>query len=83
MRKSKGYIRAPIHRKSVRRYVDEISIYTGAKEPWYATLLIYKNQVIGVDNKDTAAMGAVRGFRMAEKTPETETTAPETVPPTT
>ena len=83
LQKSQGYDLAPYAGKSVMRYVYEITNYPGATEPVYATLLIYKNQVIGGDITDTAAKGAVRGFRMAEKTPETETTAPETAPPTT
>ena len=48
------------------RYVYKITNYPGATEPVYATLLIYKNQIIGGDVTDTSAKGVVRGFRMPQ-----------------
>ena len=55
------------------RYVYEIRNFPGATEPVYATLLVYKNQVIGGDVTDTSAHGKVRGFQMP---PTAETTQP-------
>ena len=69
------------------RYVYKINNYPGATEPVYATLLVYKNQIIGGDVTDTAAQGKIRGFKMPEATTaptapslptETAATAPET-----
>ena len=68
-------------------YVYKINNYPGATEPVYATLLVYKNQIIGGDVTDTAAQGKIRGFKMPEATTaptapslptETAATAPET-----
>jgi hypothetical protein len=54
------------------RYVYQINNYPGATEPVYATVLIYKNQIIGGDVTDTAAKGHIRGFKMPEATAPTE-----------
>ena len=57
------------------RYVYKINNYPGATEPVYATLLVYKNQIIGGDVTDTAAKGHIRGFKMPEAaTQPTEST---------
>lgn len=48
------------------RYVYKINNYPGAAEPVYATLLVYKNQIIGGDVTDTSAKGVVRGFAMRQ-----------------
>ena len=45
-----------------------------ATEPVYATVLVYKNQVIGGDITDTAPGGKVQGFKMS--TDSTSPTAP-------
>ena len=62
------------------RYVYTVKNYPGATEPVYATLLIYKNKVIGGDITDTAPGGKVKTFEMpkaAESAPlPTETTIP-------
>ena len=44
------------------RYVYKVTNYPNSTEPVYATLLIYKNQVIGGDITDTAPNGAIRGL---------------------
>ncbi len=49
-----------------------------ATEPVYATLLIYKNEIIGGDVTDSAPNGQIRGFKMPEKTAKPVT--PSTVP---
>ena len=82
LQKSQGKALSQYARKTVMRYVYKVTNYPGATEPVYATLLIYKNQVIGGDVTDTAAKGVVRGFRMPESSQETTpaTTAPATAP---
>ena len=76
LQKGQGYDLSQFAGKKVMRYVYKVNNYPGATEPVYATLLVYKNQVIGGDITDTAAKGQIRGFKMpeaAESTP-TETT---------
>ena len=64
LQKSQGYDLSAYAGKNVMRYVYKIQNYPGATEPVYATLLVYKNQVIGGDVTDTAAKGMIRGFKM-------------------
>ena len=64
LQKSQGYDLSAYAGKNVMRYVYKIQNYPGATEPVYATLLVYKNQVIGGDVTDTAAKGVIRGFKM-------------------
>ena len=66
LQKSQGYDLSQYAGKTVMRYVYQIHNYPGATEPVYATLLIYKNQIIGGDVTDTAAKGVIRSFRMPE-----------------
>lgn len=84
LQKSQGYDLSKFAGKKVMRYVYKINNYPGATEPVYATLLVYKNEIIGGDVTDTAAKGKIRGFKMPENavTGPTETTAlPETSAP--
>ena len=64
LQKSNGFDLTPYAGKNVMRYVYRINNYPGATEPVYATLLVYKNQIIGGDITDTAAKGQIRGFQM-------------------
>ena len=64
LQKSQGYDLSAFAGKTVMRYVYRINNYPGATEPVYATLLVYKNQIIGGDVTDTAARGHIRGFKM-------------------
>lgn len=75
LQKSQGYDLTQYAGKNVMRYVYKINNYPGATEPVYATLLVYKNQVIGGDITDTSASGKVQGFKMnkANTTTPTET----------
>ena len=73
LQKSQGYDLSQFAGKDVMRFVYKITNYPGATEPVYATLLIYKNQVIGGDITNTAPKGRIHGFQM---TPGTEQTAP-------
>ena len=65
LQKNQGYDLSQYAGKTVMRYVYEVHNYPGATEPVYATLLVYKNQVIGGDITDTAAKGVIRGFQTA------------------
>ncbi len=77
LQKSQGYDLSDYAGKTVMRFVYKINNYPGSTEPVYATLLVYKNKVIGGDVTDTAAKGQIRGFKMPESTATTptETTA--------
>lgn len=73
LQQSQGYDLSRYAGKNVMRYVYKVNNYPGATEPVYATVLVYKNQIIGGDITDTAARGHIRGFTMPE-TESTETT---------
>ena len=66
LQKSQGYDLSKYAGKTVMRFVYKISNYPGATDPVLATLLVYKDQVIGGDVTDTAADGVVRGFKMPD-----------------
>ena len=77
LQKGQGYDLSKYAGKTVMRYVYKVGNYPGATEPVYATLLVYKNQIIGGDVTDTSAKGHIRGFRMPEsKEMPTESSAP-------
>ena len=83
LQKSQGYDLSQYVGKKVMRYVYLIKNYPGATDPVYATLLIYKDQVIGGDVTDTSAKGVIQGFQMPDSKPTTPTVPPETtIPPT-
>ena len=50
------------------RYVYKVENYPDAVEPVYATLLVYKNQIIGGDITNTAAKGMIHGLKKATAT---------------
>ena len=80
LQKSQGYDLTEYAGKTVMRYVYKIKNFPGATDPVYATLLIYKDQVIGGDITDTSAKGAIRGFKMptdAKPSPQPESTPTE------
>lgn len=62
LQKAQGFDLTNFAGKTVMRYVYKVNNYPGSTEPVYATLLIYKNQVIGGDITDTAPNGAIRGL---------------------
>lgn len=74
LQKSQGYDLTQYAGKSVMRYVYKVNNFPGATEPVYATVLIYKNQVIGGDVTDTSAKGVIQGFKMQENQSTTQTT---------
>ena len=77
LQKSQGYDLSQYAGKTVMRYVYEVQNFPGAEQPVYATLLVYKNQVIGGDVTNTAAKGAVQGLKKHGET------SPTTMPPET
>lgn len=66
LQKSQGYDLSAYAGKTVMRYVYQINNYPDATAPVYATLLIYKNQIIGGDVTDTSAKGTIRSFKMPQ-----------------
>ena len=66
LQKGQGYDLTKYAGKTVLRYVYKINNYPGATEPVYATVLVYKNQIIGGDVTDTAVKGHIHGFKMPE-----------------
>ena len=76
LQKSQGYDLSSYAGKTVMRYVYRVNNYPGATEPVYATLLIYKNQVIGGDITDTAPGGQIRGLKNTQAGTVPETTTP-------
>lgn len=86
LQKSQGYDLSQYAGKTVMRYVYKINNFPGATEPVYATVLVYKNQIIGGDITNTAAKGVIQGFKKqdaagtAQTAPQesTDTSAPAT-----
>ena len=67
LQKSAGYDLSQYGGRTVMRYVYKVNNYPGATEPVYATLLVFKDQIIGGDITDTAAGGQIRGFAFPVK----------------
>ena len=67
LQKSQGYDLSKFAGKTVMRYVYEITNFPDATEPVYATLLVYKDEIIGGDVTDTSAKGKIQGFKMPQK----------------
>ena len=65
LQKAQGFDLTNYAGKTVARYVYKVTNYPGATEPVYATLLIYKNKVIGGDIINTAPTGAIQGLQKA------------------
>lgn len=84
LQKSQGYDLSQYAGKTVMRYVYKVNNYPGATEPVFATLLVYKNQIIGGDITDTGAKGIVQGFQQQKVTVPSQTVpTEETVPSST
>ena len=69
LQKSAGYDLSQFAGKTVMRYVYQVSNFPGATDPVYATLLVYKNQIIGGDITNTAADGAMHALVALSKLP--------------
>lgn len=79
LQKCQGYDLSKFAGKKVMRYVYEVKNYPGATEPVLATLLLYRNRVIGGDITDTAPGGRIQGLAMPKTTPKAPT-IPTTAP---
>lgn len=75
LQKSAGYDLSQYAGKTVMRYVYKVSNFPGATEPVYATILVYKDQVIGGDITNTTANGTMLALTKASSTPQTEPAA--------
>ena len=64
LQKSQGYDLSKLAGKNAMRYVYKVNNYPGATAPVYATVLVYKNQIVGGDVTDTSPKGKVQGFKM-------------------
>ena len=82
LQKTQGYNLSTYAGKNVMRYVYKVENYPGATEPVYATVLVYKNQIVGGDITDTSAGGKVQGFKM-NKGSASPTTPAATTPAST
>ena len=80
LQKSQGYDLTRYAGKNVMRYVYEVNNFPGAEQPVYATLLVYKNQIIGGDITNTADKGAVQSLQRTGETMPTTAPPESTVP---
>ena len=78
LQKSQGYDLSTYAGKNIMRYVYKIENFSDSADPVYATVLVYKNQVVGGDITNTAANGKVQGFK--KKTEPAATKPAETTP---
>jgi len=85
LQKRAGYDLSQYAGNTVMRYMYKVTNFPGATEPVYATLLIYKDQVIGGDITNTAANGTMQALIKRSQLPATlpEPTAPPTTVPQT
>ena len=83
LQKSQGFDLSQYAGKTVMRYVYKVNNFPDATEPVYATLLVYKDQIIGGDVTDTSVRGVVQGIKKeaVQETMPSEVTEPaESVP---
>ena len=73
LQQAQGYDLSQYAGKKVMRYVYKVTNYPGATDPVYATVLVYKNQIIGGDITDTAAGGKIQSFKKDGSVMETTT----------
>ena len=66
LQKSQGYDLNKYAGKKVMRYDYQINNFPAAKEPGSATVLVYKDRIIGGDITDTTPGGRVQGFAPSE-----------------
>jgi len=69
LQKSAGYDLSQYAGKTVMRYVYKVNNFPGATEPVYATLLVYKEQIIGGDITNTAANGTMHPLTKLSQIP--------------
>ena len=63
LQKANGYDLSKLAGKNAMRYVYKINNYPGATAPVYATVLVYKNTIVGGDVTDTSPNGKIQGFK--------------------
>ena len=76
LQQAQGYDLTQYAGKRAMRYVYKVTNYPGATDPVFATVLVYKNQIIGGDITDTASGGRIQSFKK-------DGSVMETVPATT
>ena len=76
LQKSQGYDLSKFAGKNVMRYVYQLNNFPGATDPVYATLLVYKNEIIGGDVTQSGAKGKIQGLKRPEATLPSVTTTP-------
>ena len=70
LQKQQGYDLSTYAGKNVMRYVYKVENFPDATEPVYATVLVYKNQIIGGDITVTSAGGKEQGIKPVKKSSE-------------
>lgn len=68
LQKSQGYDLCHYGGKNLKRYVYEVENYPDPSDSYFATLLIYQNQVVGGDVSSSSQGGLMQGLRYP-KTP--------------
>ena len=71
LQQAQGYDLLKYSGKKVMRYVYKVTNYPGATDPVFATVLVYKNQIIGGDITNTASGGKIQSFKMNGSVMET------------
>ena len=64
LQRSQGYDLTQYAGKTLRRYVYTITNYPGGEGTYYATVLVYKNEVAGGDVCSAAQNGVMHSFTM-------------------
>lgn len=64
LQQSQGFDLTELAGKTLRRYVYSINNYPGGAEDCYATVLVYKNKVVGGDVSCTSQGGRMHTFAM-------------------
>ena len=64
LQQSQGFDLLPLAGKTVKRYVYAVTNYPDGREDCCATVLVYKNKVVGGDISCTSEGGKVHGFAM-------------------
>ena len=77
LQKSQGYDLSQYAGQTVMRYVYKVTNYPGATDPVYATVLVFKGQIIGGDVTNSGPKGVVQGFKFPEVQTQTPTLAEE------
>ena len=75
LQKGQGYDLSQFAGKKAMRYVYKVGNYPGATEPVYATVLVYKGEIIGGDITNTAPGGKIQGFQRTQGAPMPSTAA--------